>query len=133
MVFVAMAGLAPGSFGSSHGVTIANVLYRVPFMIRPTWPCFPPAIVSGRVAVLAYNYWIISFEDSRVLMKNLATTLLIVFGFGIFDIVVFSFLIRTFMLSFSFVSGVVDYGSVFIQLCLKILLVYRRHMLLTLT
>ena len=92
--------------------------------------------------VLAYNYRIVSFKDSlsgsplivgRLLKTNLETTSSIVFGFGIIDIVVFSFFIRTALLALSFVGIVVDYCTVFIHLGLKILLVDRRHMLLTLT
>ena len=142
VAFAAMVGIATISSVSSRGVSISNLAYMASFMIRPTWPCFPPSTVVGRVVVLAYNYRIVSFKDSlsgsplivgRLLKTNLATTSSIVFGFGIIDIVVFSFFIRTALLALSFVGIVVDYCTVFIQLGLKILLVDRRHMLLTLT
>ena len=79
VAFLVMVGIDTGSFGYFHGVTITNVVYRVSFSIRPTWPCFPTSGVVLRVTALAYNDWIISFKDSysgsllivvRVLMTN---------------------------------------------------------------
>ena len=66
-------------------------------------------------------------------MTNLATSFAILLGFDIVDIFEFSFVIRTSLIVFSFVDGIVDYGGVFIQLVLKITLVDRRHLFLTLT
>ena len=63
MVFVAMVELAPGSSGSSHGIPIDNVAYRVYFVTRTTWLCFCPSRLVGRVEVLAYNDRIISFRE----------------------------------------------------------------------
>ena len=66
-------------------------------------------------------------------MTNLVTSFAILLGSDIFDIFEFSFVIRTSLIVFSFVDGIVDYGGVFIQLVLKITLVDRRHLFLTLT
>ena len=140
LAFAVMVGLVPGSSRYYHGFPTSNVAYRVSLMIRPTWTCFTPARVVGRVTALAYNTWIIFCSDSysgsplsvgRVLMTNLVTSFAILLGSDIFDIFEFSFVIRTSLIVFSFVDGVVDYGGVFIQLVLKITLVDRRHLFLT--
>ena len=137
-----MVGIEPVLPGSSHGNTIANVEYIVYSIISLMWPWFTLDIVVGRVAACVYNSWIISHKGSwygsplivgRVLMKNLATTSPIFSGFNIVYIIVFSFFIRTSLLYLSFVGGVVDHRDVFVQLGLKILLSYIKHLLLTLT
>ena len=66
-------------------------------------------------------------------MMNLVTTSFIVFRFNSVDIILFKFFIRTLLLELSFVGGIVDYGSIFVQLGLNTPLVERRHLLLTLT
>ena len=55
MTLVAMVGLEPGSSVSSNGVHVANVVYKVSLMIRPTSAYFLPDRVIGRVAALKYN------------------------------------------------------------------------------
>ena len=58
MALVAMVGLEPGSSVFSNGVHVANVVYKVSLMIRPTSAYFLPDRVIGRVAALKYNAWI---------------------------------------------------------------------------
>ena len=76
--------------------------------------------VVVRVATSAYNTWIISLKDSysvytlitgRVLMNNLATTLMIIFGFNIVDIVGFSFFSMS-ILALYFGGGIVGNNRV---------------------
>lgn len=64
MSFLDMVWLEPGSSGSSHGVTVINMTYRVSFVIRPMLPCFTPSSVVGRVAAFSYNASVVMFKDS---------------------------------------------------------------------
>ena len=55
--FSAMVGLMPGYVGSNHGVPSGSVMYRVYFIIKTMWPCFPSTSVIGRVAEFAQINW----------------------------------------------------------------------------
>ena len=151
VVFVAMVGVEPGSSRYSHGVTAANVSHRVSFMFRPVWPYFTPSSVVGRVEALAYNAWIVLLKDtysssplivSGVLMTNLVTASSIILGFGFQHHWIFRLgrrflhcpLLETMLvLTVFFGFSVVYYNRIPVQLVLTILIVYRRHMFLTLT
>ena len=61
--FSAMVGLMPRYVGSNHGVPSGSVMYRVYFIIKTMWPCFPSTSVIGRVAEFARIACAISVID----------------------------------------------------------------------
>ena len=151
VAFYEMVGFKPGYFGSSYGFTVANVEYRVSFIIRLTWPCLSPASIFCRVAAFTYSAWTIPFKDSwfvlslivgRFLMTNSETTstffsalvssTYLDFRLGRFllrrSLVLTSLLMTTF-----FFSSAVYCDGVFVQVGININVVDWRHMLLALT